>query len=102
MKALLNDPEQKINGFILPGHVCTITGRNAFDFISSDYRLPAVIGGFEEADTMAAYLREQWGAGRASIIGRVTEGKGDLYLKTDLGGTRRLQMLAGAPLPRIC
>ena len=54
MKALLNDPEQKIDGFILPGHVCTITGRKAFDFISSDYRFPAVIGGFEEVDVMGA------------------------------------------------
>lgn len=54
MKALLNDPELHIDGFILPGHVCTITGRKAFDFIASKYNIPAVIAGFEPADILQA------------------------------------------------
>jgi len=32
----------------------------------------------------------------------VETGKGNVYLKTVLGGARKLDTLAGAPLPRIC
>lgn len=38
----------------------------------------------------------------AAIIGAVMPGNGDLFLRTPLGGTRLMQMLAGTPLPRIC
>lgn len=38
----------------------------------------------------------------AGIIGYAEKGKGNLFLRTRLGGTRPLQMLAGTPLPRIC
>lgn len=37
-----------------------------------------------------------------SCIGKVTRGKGDVFLKTMYGGTRRLGLLEGTPLPRIC
>ncbi|MFZ5649192.1 MAG: hydrogenase expression/formation protein HypE [Bacillota bacterium] len=40
--------------------------------------------------------------GKAAIIGRVAEGKGNVLLKTGLGGTKILDLLAGDPLPRIC
>lgn len=54
MRALLKDSELHIDGFILPGHVCTITGRKVFDFIASEYNIPAAIAGFEPADIMQA------------------------------------------------
>lgn len=38
----------------------------------------------------------------AAIIGEVRRGKGRVLLQTPLGGTRIVDMLAGAPLPRIC
>jgi hydrogenase expression/formation protein HypE len=39
---------------------------------------------------------------KAAIIGRVAEGRGNVLLKTMLGGTKVLDLLAGDPLPRIC
>jgi hydrogenase expression/formation protein HypD len=54
MHALLNDQDLHIDGFILPGHVCTVTGRRIFDFISSEYHVPAVIAGFESIDIIQA------------------------------------------------
>lgn len=54
MRALLADPDLEIDGFILPGHVSAITGRKVFDFISSEYGIPAVIAGFEPIDIMEA------------------------------------------------
>jgi len=47
-------------------------------------------------------LRSVAGAESSSIIGVVGEGEGAVYLRTRLGGTRRLKMLSGTPLPRIC
>lgn len=38
----------------------------------------------------------------AQIIGEVREGRGRVLLETPLGGTRMVDMLAGAQLPRIC
>ncbi len=47
-------------------------------------------------------LKEHPGGKEAAIIGRVNRGAGDLLLKTALGGTKKLDLFAGAPLPRIC
>ncbi|HOV78570.1 MAG TPA: hydrogenase expression/formation protein HypE [Bacillota bacterium] len=38
----------------------------------------------------------------ARIIGEIKAGSGNVFLRTSFGGTRRLNLLAGAPLPRIC
>jgi len=56
----------------------------------------------EEADRAVALMRAHPLGRDACIIGEVRAGKGNVYLKTALGGTKFLDMLAGAPLPRIC
>ncbi|NLO89102.1 MAG: hydrogenase expression/formation protein HypE [Clostridia bacterium] len=38
----------------------------------------------------------------AAVIGEVLEGRGDVKVKTPLGGTKLLDMLTGEQLPRIC
>lgn len=38
----------------------------------------------------------------AKVVGVVKEGKGDVFLRTALGGTRELNLMTGMPLPRIC
>ncbi|OIP25434.1 hydrogenase formation protein HypD [bacterium CG2_30_37_16] len=45
MKALL-DGESEIDGFILPGHVSTVTGYGYFEDIAKIYKKPAVVAGF--------------------------------------------------------
>lgn len=52
LKALLEDKDLSLDGLILPGHVCTITGRKAFDFVAKDYGLPSAISGFEPEDVL--------------------------------------------------
>ncbi|SHI94923.1 hydrogenase formation protein HypD [Desulfofundulus thermosubterraneus] len=54
MRAIIADPEIRIDGFILPGHVSTIIGRRSFDFIATEYGLPAVVAGFETLDIIDA------------------------------------------------
>lgn len=54
LKALLEDKDLSLDGLILPGHVSTITGRKAFDFVAKDYSLPSAISGFEPEDVLEA------------------------------------------------
>ena len=52
LEALANDPEVKINGFILPGHVSTIIGSKPYEYLASEYHIPGVITGFEPVDVL--------------------------------------------------
>lgn len=56
----------------------------------------------EAADAVLRLLREHPQGEESAVIGVAEPGKGNVYLRTSLGGTRQLRMLAGTPLPRIC
>jgi hydrogenase expression/formation protein HypD len=45
-----------LDGFICPGHVATITGSSAFNFIAEKYQLGCVITGFEPTDILQSIL----------------------------------------------
>ncbi|GFN23366.1 hydrogenase formation protein HypD [Thermanaeromonas sp. C210] len=86
VRAVLSDPELKLDGFILPGHVGAVTGRGAFDFIAQEYGLPAVISGFEPLDIMIALheLLSQLLRGEAQVVNkytRVVREKGNPYAR---------------------
>lgn len=46
--------DNKVDGLILPGHVSSIIGANAYNFIAEDHMIPGVITGFEPLDLMKA------------------------------------------------
>jgi len=46
----------KIDGFICPGHVATITGSGIFGFLPEKYNLGCVIAGFEPSDLLQSVL----------------------------------------------
>jgi len=52
MEALVQDKDLKIDGFLLPGHVCAIIGTKPFEFLSRDYHIPGVVTGFEPIDIL--------------------------------------------------
>jgi hydrogenase expression/formation protein HypD len=52
MGVLSADPELKIDGYICPAHVSTITGPEIYRFLAEEFRIPCVITGFEPADVM--------------------------------------------------
>ncbi|RJQ39171.1 MAG: hydrogenase formation protein HypD [Nitrospiraceae bacterium] len=56
IRALLADNEIGINGFILPGHVSAIIGVETYKFIAGDFRIPAVVIGFEPVDILQGIL----------------------------------------------
>ncbi|MGI5989646.1 MAG: hydrogenase expression/formation protein HypE [Lachnospiraceae bacterium] len=57
----------------------------------------------EEAQKALEIIRSSRYGSQAAIIGRVSEDKpGELFMETDIGGLRRLDVLQGEGLPRIC
>ena len=67
--ALVNDPEVKIDAFILPGHVSTIIGMEPYEFLAEEYHVPGVITGFEPVDVLQGVymILKQLEEGRAEI-----------------------------------
>ncbi|MGF1534585.1 MAG: hydrogenase formation protein HypD [Bernardetiaceae bacterium] len=56
MQAVMDDPESKIDGFLAPGHVCTIMGIEAYYPMAERYRVPIVVTGFEPIDLLQGIL----------------------------------------------
>jgi hydrogenase expression/formation protein HypD len=69
LRALLDAPGLRIDGFIGPGHVATVIGARAFEFIPAEYRRPVVVAGFEPLDVLQSIqlLLAQLGAGRCEV-----------------------------------
>ena len=66
LRALLESPDLRLDGFIGPGHVSTIVGARPFEFIPADYGKPVVIAGFEPLDILqsVAMILRQLSSGR--------------------------------------
>jgi hydrogenase expression/formation protein HypE len=57
----------------------------------------------EDADKVLNCIQAHPYGKEAAIIGRaVSENRGRVFMKTGIGGTRIIDMLAGEQLPRIC
>ncbi|MFN2511480.1 MAG: hydrogenase formation protein HypD [Pyrinomonadaceae bacterium] len=52
LKAMLDSPDIKLDGFVGPGHVSTVIGTRCYDFVPRDYGKPIVVTGFEPLDIM--------------------------------------------------
>jgi hydrogenase expression/formation protein HypD len=52
LRALLESPDLRLDGFIGPGHVCTVVGARPLEFIPADYDRPVVVSGFEPLDIL--------------------------------------------------
>ncbi|MFH2036617.1 MAG: hydrogenase formation protein HypD [Candidatus Zixiibacteriota bacterium] len=50
IEALLSNPQCRIDAFLAPGHVCTITGLSEYESLVDKYHLPIVATGFEPVD----------------------------------------------------
>lgn len=80
---------------------CEILGLDPLT-IANEGKMLAIVAP-EVADKALAVMRSHPLGGEAAIIGSVqAEPAGMVFLRTDIGGTRVLDMLVGDPLPRIC
>jgi hydrogenase expression/formation protein HypE len=80
---------------------CEILGLDPLT-IANEGKLLAIVAP-EKAETALATMRAHPLGREAMIIGMVqAEPAGLVFLRTDIGGMRVLDMLVGDPLPRIC
>src|SRR6476660_1906688 len=66
IKAILDSPDLRIDGFLGPGHVSMVIGTAPYDFIARHYHRPLVVAGFEPLDV----LQSLWMVLRQIIDGR--------------------------------
>lgn len=52
MEAILSSPANRVQGFLLAGHVCTIMGWTEYEPLAAKYRIPMVVTGFEPLDLL--------------------------------------------------
>lgn len=52
MVALLESPDNRVQGFLAAGHVCTIMGWSEYEPIAAKYRVPIIVTGFEPVDIL--------------------------------------------------
>jgi hydrogenase expression/formation protein HypD len=55
--SILQAPDNRVQAFLGPGHVCAITGFRAYTSLAERYRVPIVITGFEPVDLMRGVLQ---------------------------------------------
>ena len=53
---ILDSPQNRVQGFLGPGHVCTIVGYSEYEPIAERYHVPIVITGFEPLDLLQGTL----------------------------------------------
>lgn len=56
IRALMASPQNRVQAFIAPGHVCTVMGYREYEDLVRDFRIPIVVGGFEPVDLLEAVL----------------------------------------------
>jgi hydrogenase expression/formation protein HypD len=52
MEAILSSPQNRVQGFLLAGHVCAIMGWTEYEPLGAKYRIPMVVTGFEPLDLL--------------------------------------------------
>lgn len=69
MASILQSPLNRVQGFLGPGHVCTVVGYEEYVAISERFRVPIVITGFEPIDLLEGTLMtvRQLEEGRAEV-----------------------------------
>ncbi|MHC5001926.1 MAG: hydrogenase formation protein HypD [Planctomycetota bacterium] len=56
IRAILEMPDMRLDAFIGPGHVSTVIGCAAYEFIARDFGRPLVVSGFEPIDLMQSIV----------------------------------------------
>jgi hydrogenase expression/formation protein HypD len=69
IQLILQSPANRVQGFIAPGHVCSVVGYRDYETLSQRFHVPMVVGGFEPVDVLEAIamLVEQLEEGQARV-----------------------------------
>ena len=69
IRLLLGSRQNRVQGFIAPGHVCTVMGYWEYEALSREFGVPMVVAGFEPVDLLKSILMlvAQLEEGRAEV-----------------------------------
>lgn len=67
--AILSAPDNRVEGFLAAGHVCTVMGTGEYEPLARQFRVPIVVTGFEPVDILRGVFAcvEQLESGRAEV-----------------------------------
>jgi hydrogenase expression/formation protein HypD len=70
IEAILSAPDNRVQGFLAAGHVCTVMGTAEYGSIAAHYHVPIVVTGFEPVDILQGVLAcvEQLESGCAEVV----------------------------------
>jgi len=90
IKAILESPGMRLDGFLGPGHVSTVVGQRPYRFVPDVYGKPLVTAGFEPLDVVQAI---------AMLLTQIRDGRCEVenqYSRcvTEDGNPRALEVLA--------
>ena len=96
LKAMLDSPDLRLDGFLGPGHVSTIIGTRPYELVANQYGKPLVVSGFEPLDILQSIY---------SLVKQIVEGRAEVenqYSRAVLrdGNARALQVIAEVFEPR--
>jgi hydrogenase expression/formation protein HypD len=74
LKALLDNPDLQLDGFVGPGHVSMVIGTEPYQVIAQEYHKPVVVSGFEPLDI----LQSIW-----MVLKQLDEGKWEIENQYD-------------------
>lgn len=57
IRHLLESEVVKIDGFLLPGHVSIVLGKNSYQYLVDEYQIPGVISGFESVEMLSSIYK---------------------------------------------
>jgi hydrogenase expression/formation protein HypD len=82
IRAMLESPDLRLDGFLGPGHVSMVIGTRPYDFIAAQYRKPITVAGFEPLDVLQStwMVLRQLAEGRCEVenqYGRVVPPDGN-------------------------
>ena len=69
VKAILDSPDLRLDGFLGPGHVSMVIGNSSYNFIAEHYKRPLVVAGFEPLDV----LHSIW-----MVLKQIAEGRSEV------------------------
>lgn len=52
IRAILSSPLCRVQAFLAPGHVCAVMGYEEYEAVTSEYKVPIVVTGFEPLDIL--------------------------------------------------
>jgi hydrogenase expression/formation protein HypD len=90
MRAILGASDNRVRGFLGPGHVCSVMGLGEYHPIADEHRVPIVVTGFEPVDMLEGILRvvralEAGEPGVDNQYGRSVRDDGNLAARKLLG-----------------